>query len=81
MPHTKEQIFTHTKQILIELFELEEASLTEEALLYEELDIDSIDTVDLLIELKKFTNKDITPEAFHSCKTLGDIVTVIADLQ
>lgn len=79
MSHTKEQILAHTKQVLIELFELEEQSLQEDALLYEDLDIDSIDTIDLLIELKKFTGKEISPELFHNCKTLGDIVSVIAN--
>lgn len=79
MPHTEEQIFAKTKQILIDLFELDEQDIHADALLYEDLDIDSIDTVDLLIELKNFSGKSIAPETFHSCKTLGDIVKVIAE--
>jgi len=79
MPHSKQEILEQTRKILIELFEIDEAELTEDAKLYEDLDIDSIDTVDLLIELKRFTGQDIQPQAFSECQTLGEIVTVIAE--
>lgn len=79
MSHTRESILEQTRKILIELFEIEQAQLTEDALLYEDLDIDSIDTIDLLIELKRFTDKDIKPQAFSESRTLGDIVNVIVE--
>ncbi len=79
MSHSRETILEQTRNILTELFEIEKADLTEDALLYEDLDIDSIDTVDLLIELKRFTGKDIQPQSFSESRTLGDIVTVIAE--
>ena len=77
MAHSREAILEKTRQILTELFEIEAADLNEDALMYDDLDIDSIDTVDLLIELKRFTGKDIPPQAFGESKTLGDIVSVI----
>ena len=79
MSHSREDILGQTRKILIELFELEHSELTEDALIYEDLDIDSIDTVDLLIELKRFTSKDIKPQDFSGSKTLGEIVTVISE--
>ena len=79
MSHSREAILDKTRKILIELFEIDSADLNEDSLLYEDLDIDSIDTVDLLIELKRFTGKDITPQAFGESKTLGDIVSVITE--
>jgi len=57
MSHSREDILSQTRKILVELFELEQDELTENARIYEDLDIDSIDTVDLLIELKRFTGK------------------------
>ncbi len=77
---SKNEIFEQTKQIMQELFELDEEQLVPEARLYEDLDIDSIDAVDLLIELKKFSGKSIEPERFKDVKTLGDIVNTIADI-
>ena len=62
------------------LFDLEESQLHPEARLYEDLDIDSIDAVDLLIELKKFSAAQINPEDFKEAKTLQDIVNIIAAL-
>lgn len=80
MQYSHKEIFDHTKQILIRLFELDESMLTPDARLYEDLDIDSIDTVDMLIELKRFTGANVRPEHFKQARTLQDIVEVVAKL-
>lgn len=77
MAHTREQILAHTRQVLTELFELEDEQLREEARLYDDLDIDSIDTIDLIIELKRFVNRDIDAQQFKDARTLGDVVDII----
>ena len=74
-------IFNHIKKVMVELFEIDEAKLLPTAKLYDELDIDSIDTVDLLIELKKFAGEDIKPEDFIQAETLQDIVDIISQQQ
>lgn len=78
MTNSKEVIFSEIKRILVELFELDESAIEPEARLYEDLDIDSIDTVDMMIELKKFAPSTITPEQFKDVKTLQDVVDVLA---
>lgn len=80
MKHTEEEIFAHTRKVMVELFELEENTLVPTARLYDDLDIDSIDAVDLLIELKKFVGTSISPQHFKEAETLQDIVDIIADL-
>ncbi|MFT5611579.1 MAG: acyl carrier protein [Polaribacter sp.] len=77
MSLSKEQILTHTKRILVELFEVDPALLVPDASLYDDLDIDSIDTIDLLIELKKVIAKEIDPQAFKDARTIDDVVSVI----
>ncbi|MFT5608943.1 MAG: acyl carrier protein [Arenicella sp.] len=77
MSLSKEQILTHTKRILVELFEVDPALLVPDASLYDDLDIDSIDTIDLLIELKKVIAKEIDPQAFKNARTIDDVVSVI----
>ena len=81
MSYSKEEIYLNAKNILINLFELEESELMLEAKLQEDLDIDSIDAVDLIIELQNFTGKKIDPEHFKEVKTLQDIVDVIYEVQ
>lgn len=80
MSFSKDQILQHIKQALTELFEIEEEQLLDTALLYDDLDIDSIDTIDLLIELKKITGQDIDPSAFKNARTIDDIADVISRL-
>ena len=72
------EIFNHIKKVMVELFEIDEAKLLPSARLYEELDIDSIDAVDLLIELKGIVGQDIKPEDFTQAETLEDIVNIIS---
>lgn len=45
----KQEIFDKIKTALIEEFEMDEAKLTPEARLYEDLELDSIDAVDLIV--------------------------------
>lgn len=80
MRFSRDQIERHIHQVLIELFEVDETELTGSAHLYDDLDIDSIDTIDLLIELKKIIGKDIDPAAFKSAQTINDVVDVIVAL-
>ena len=51
-----------------------------DANLYEELEIDSIDAVDLLVQLKEVTGKKIAPEAFREVRTIGDVLDALGDL-
>lgn len=80
MSLAKGQILQHIRQVLTELFEIEESQLNESSLLYDDLDIDSIDTIDLLIELKKVIGKEIDPAAFKHARTIDDVAEVISKL-
>lgn len=70
----KETIFQEIKSILVNLFEIEPELITLEANLYKDLDIDSIDAVDLAIEVRDLVNKPIDPQDFKQVRTVGDLV-------
>lgn len=53
----KEQVLEQVTSALVELFEIDEADITPEAQLYTDLDLDSIDAVDLVVHLQKVTGK------------------------
>lgn len=74
---SKEEIFAELKFILTDVFEIDENEVTPDASLYDDLDIDSIDAVDLIIQLQEKTGKKIEAEEFHSVRTVQDVVDVI----
>lgn len=77
---TKDEIFEQMKTILAETFELEPDAITRDALLLDDLDLDSIDAVDLIVRLQKLTGKKIDPESFKKVRTIQDVVDAIYDL-
>ena len=78
--NSTEEIYQRLQLIMQELFELDPQLVTLQARLYEDLDIDSIDAVDLVVELKKITGKKLRPEEFKSVRTVQDVVDAISRL-
>lgn len=76
----KDKIFNQVKATLVELFELDPNEITPESKLYQELDLDSIDAVDLVVQLQNQTGKKIKPEEFKSVRTVDDVVNAVIDL-
>lgn len=77
MIHTRESLLARITVILQEQFDVEPDSITPAARLREDLDIDSIDAVNLMIELKSITAKKITLENFHQVKTIADLIEAV----
>jgi acyl carrier protein len=75
---SKDEIFAWVAALLAEMFELDKESLTRESNLYADLDIDSIDAVDLAVKLKQLTGKRLAPEVFKTIRTIGDVVEALA---
>jgi acyl carrier protein len=77
---SREQILDYLRGVLVELFELKPEQIVPEANLYSDLDIDSIDAVDLILKLKELTGRKIQPQAFRHVRTVGDVVDAIEAL-
>ena len=77
---SKEQLQAWVVELLAEMFELDKAGLTAESNLYADLDIDSIDAVDLAVKLKQLTGKRLQPEVFKTIRTIGDVVDALAGM-
>lgn len=77
---SKENIYKTLCDILIEDFEIEENMLNGDANLFTDLDLDSIDAVDLAVRLQQFTDKRIAPEDFKQIRTINDVVDAIYNL-
>lgn len=74
---TKEEIIALVKDVLVNEFECDPAMLTPEVRLFEDLDLDSIDAVDLVVRLQNETGLKVKPEDFKSIRTLDDVGVVI----
>ncbi len=77
---TDEQILEKLRAILADSFEIDPSRVTPAAHLFEELDLDSIDAVDLAIKLQEITGKRIKPEDFKSVRTVGDVIGTVQTL-
>jgi acyl carrier protein len=73
----RDEIFTTLRDALVELFELDAERISLEANLYQDLEIDSIDAVDLIDHIKRQTGKKIAAEEFKSVRTVGDVVEAV----
>jgi acyl carrier protein len=71
---TKDEIFERIATVLEDTFDIERERIKPEARLYDDLDVDSIDAVDLIVKLKPMLTKPLQPEHFKSVRTVQDVV-------
>lgn len=77
---TREQILDALRGILQETFEIDPAKVHPAAHLYTDLELDSIDAVDLAIKLQQLTGKRIKPDDFKTVRTVEDVMTSVEQL-
>ena len=78
---TEQQILDQIKSVLVESFVIDPALVKPEARFYEDLDIDSIDAVDLIVNLQPMIgSKKISPADFKQVRTVSDLVAVLSRL-
>ncbi|HTJ94415.1 MAG TPA: acyl carrier protein [Pararobbsia sp.] len=77
---TEAEILERIRAIFKENFDIDPARVTREAHLFEELDLDSIDAVDLAIKLQEMTGRRIKPDEFKAVRTVGDVITAVESL-
>ncbi len=70
----KNQMLEKLQDLLESEFDIERERVTYEALLYEDLDLDSIDAVDLMAWIVKLTGKRMSPDDFKNVRTVGDVI-------
>lgn len=74
---TREEIEEKVKGFMIQELELEEDDLVAEALLKDDLGIDSLDYVDIVVIVDKIFGFKIKPEEMTDVKTLGQFCDYI----
>jgi acyl carrier protein len=72
----REEVLQTLKQLISEMFEVEPEQVIPSAT-FKDLDLDSIDAVDLMVRLREITGRRIQPEDFKNARTIQDVVETI----
>ncbi len=75
--HSRDEVYNQLQHYLVELFEVSPEDITPDARLMEDLDLDSIDAVDLIDHIKRQTGKKLAAEEFKAVRTVGDVVEAV----
>ena len=76
-PMAKDEIFARVARVLEESFDLPPAQLRPDAHLIDDLDLDSIDAIDLVVSLEAETGLDVSEEELKSIRVVQDVVDLV----
>ena len=74
---TKEEIYSKIKSVLIDEFEVEEEDISLDANMFIDLDLDSLDAIDLMVTLDKELEIEIKTEEMQDLRTIDDVCQFI----
>lgn len=77
---TKELIFSKLQEALSSEFEIPSDKITMDARLFEDLELDSIDAVDMIVKMKPYLTSSVNPDMFKSVRTIQDVVDILEPL-
>jgi acyl carrier protein len=77
---SRDEVYRRLAHYLTDMFEVPAEKIRPEARLYEELDLDSIDALDLVVKLQEITGRRISPQEFKTVRTVGDVVDRVTAL-
>jgi acyl carrier protein len=73
---TREEVFEKVSQKISELFDIDRSKITPEAR-FQDLELTSLDAIDLVIELQQMTGRKVKEAGLRSIRTVDDLVTVV----
>ena len=75
---TREQIYNDVRAMMTETFELEPERVTLDARLYEDLDLDSIDALDMVVKLQELIHRRVEERELRALRSVSDVVEMVA---
>lgn len=73
----RDEIFAKIVEILSDSFELDAKKITRESTLYEELDLDSIDAIDIFTQLREVTGRRPDPADARQVRTVDELIDFV----
>ena len=74
---TRDEIFAQVRDLLAKSFEIDPAMIKPEALLFQELELDSIDAIDMVVQLQEWTGRYVPEESLRGIRTVDDVVSLV----
>lgn len=78
---TNQDLYNQIVDYLVTAFAVPRESITPDADLGKNLDLDSIDAVDLMVKLQELTGRKVSPEQFESVRTVQDVIDLVGQLE
>jgi len=81
MAASREEVFGRVKEVLVEQLGVDESEIAEAASFQEDLDADSLDLVELIMELEDSFDIKISDEDAQKIQTVGQAVEYVTSHQ
>ena len=76
----KEEILYKVEDVIVDLLSIDRALIKPEARLVEDLDFDSIDAIELILQLEEKYDEKISADKLKSARTIQDVVDCLYEL-
>jgi acyl carrier protein len=73
----QDEVLERLTEVLVESFEIDPATIRLDAHVVDDLDLDSIDAIDLAVGLRERTGLDLSEAELKSLRIVGDIVELL----
>ena len=77
---TRDDIFAQIRETLVDSFEIEAERVTLEASLVQDLELDSIDAIDMAVRIQEMTSVRVDEEDLKQLRTVEDTVDLVERL-
>jgi acyl carrier protein len=77
---TRDEIYERIRNTLVESFEIPSERVTLSATLMEDLELDSIDAIDMAVHIQEMTNVRVDEQELRKLRTVGDTVDLVVVL-
>ena len=74
---TKEEVLARVTDVLVQSFELDRSEIHPTTHLFEDLDLDSIDAIDLVVGLEEETGLDVSEDELGQIRVVQDVVDLV----
>lgn len=76
---SRDEVLERLRAMLVSMFDIDPAKIVPEAKLVDDLDLDSIDAIDMVAKLHELTGRRIEEAALRSIRTVGDVVDLVVN--